>query len=141
MNIESDEYLDSLVGAAIKEARESKHLTQKQLGEKVGVQRARICSIEKGVNLRLSTLRRIFKALDMNAYLEIKGFGSVALYERLDKIENETQYENIMQRIEELLLIVTNETSIVDPNFIELDRLSSMVEAYEKIHYNINDLK
>lgn len=62
---------DYLVGLAIRRAREAQNLTQEQLGERIGVQRARICSIERGVNLRLSTLRRIFSALGMEVKLDI----------------------------------------------------------------------
>lgn len=62
---------DYLVGLAIRRARESQHLTQEELGERIGVQRARISSIEKGTNLRLSTLRRIFRALNINVSLDI----------------------------------------------------------------------
>lgn len=63
--------VDFKIGQAIRQVREAKGLTQTQLGELVGVQKARICSIEKGANMRLSTLRRILKALDMNATLLI----------------------------------------------------------------------
>lgn len=70
---------DYLIGLAIRRARESKNLTQEQLGERIGVQRARICSIEKGVNLRLSTLRRIFNALDMKVKLDIENMQSIVL--------------------------------------------------------------
>ena len=70
---------DYLVGLAIRKARESKNLTQEQRGERIGVQRARICSIEKGVNLRLSTLRRIFSALDMEVKLDIENMPSIVL--------------------------------------------------------------
>lgn len=52
-------------------------------------------------------------------------------------IQNETQYKVIMQRINELLKVVSNETSPNDPNFIELDILSEMVEMYEEIHYPV----
>ena len=62
---------DFLVGLAIRQAREAQHLTQEQLGEKIGVKKARISSIEKGANLRLSTLRRIFTALGMEVKLDI----------------------------------------------------------------------
>ncbi|MDD5838553.1 MAG: helix-turn-helix transcriptional regulator [Muribaculaceae bacterium] len=72
---ERDEYdakvKDYLVGLAIRRAREAQNLTQEQLGERIGVQRARISSIEKGTNLRLSTLRRIFTALGMEVNLSI----------------------------------------------------------------------
>ncbi|MDD6851372.1 MAG: helix-turn-helix transcriptional regulator [Bacteroidales bacterium] len=70
---------DYLVGLAIPKARESKNLTQEQLGERIGVQRARIRSIEKGVYLRLSTLRRIFSALDMEVKLDIANMPSIVL--------------------------------------------------------------
>lgn len=49
-------------------------------------------------------------------------------------IQNETQYRAIMQRIEELLKIVNNNTSPTDSNYIELDILSEMVEEYEEKH-------
>lgn len=70
---------DYLVGLAIRKARESRNLTQEQLGERIGVQRARICSIERGANLRLSTLRRIFSALGMEVKLDIVNLQSIPL--------------------------------------------------------------
>lgn len=70
---------DYIIGLAIRKARESQNLTQEQLGERIGVQRARICSIEKGVNLRLSTLRRIFSALDIEVSLDIANVQKIAL--------------------------------------------------------------
>lgn len=80
---ERDEYEakvdDYMVGLAIRRARESKNLTQEQLGERIGVQRARICSIERGANLRLSTIRRIFSALGMEVKLDIVNLQSVPL--------------------------------------------------------------
>ncbi len=62
---------DYLVGCAIREAREAQNLTQEELGLRIGVQKARISSIERGANLRLSTLRRIFKALGLEVKLDI----------------------------------------------------------------------
>lgn len=80
---ERDEYEakvdDYMVGLAIRRARESRNLTQEQLGERIGVQRARICSIERGANLRLSTIRRIFSALEMEVKLDIANLQSVPL--------------------------------------------------------------
>lgn len=62
-----------------KEIKRAQHLTQTQLGEKIGVQKSRICSIEKGVNLRLSTLRRIFKALGMSVKLDIAEMDTIPI--------------------------------------------------------------
>lgn len=80
---ERDEYEarveDYMVGLAIRKAREAKNLTQEQLGERIGVQRARICSIERGANLRLSTIRRIFSALEMEVRLDIGNMQSIPI--------------------------------------------------------------
>lgn len=47
------------------------------------------------------------------------------------------QYEYALNRIEELLPLVTDETPASDTNAIELTIVSDVVEAYEKIHYSI----
>lgn len=70
---------DYLVGLAIRRAREAQNLTQEQLGERIGVQRSRICSIERGTNLRLSTIRRIFSALGLEVKLDIANIQSIPL--------------------------------------------------------------
>ena len=70
---------DYLVGLAIRRAREAQNLTQEQLGERIGVQRARICSIERGANLRLSTIRRIFSALGLKVKLDIDDMKPIPL--------------------------------------------------------------
>ncbi len=53
------------------------------------------------------------------------------------KIENETQYNWAMARIEELLPKVNDSTPDNDPNSIELYLISALVEEYEDIHYPI----
>lgn len=50
------------------------------------------------------------------------------------KIENERQYEVAMERIEELLKIVDDNTPSDDKNSIELVLLSNLVADYEDIH-------
>lgn len=47
------------------------------------------------------------------------------------------QYEYALNRIEELLPLVGEDTSVYDKNSIELTIVSDVVEAYEKIHYPI----
>lgn len=59
----------------------------------------------------------------------------------LTKIETESQYNEAMTQIDKLLQIVSNETPLEDPNMVELIRLSDLVEEYERIHYNIMNLK
>lgn len=53
-----------LLGNAIKQARRDRNLTQEQLGELVGVQKAQISKIENGAkNARIETILKVFEAL------------------------------------------------------------------------------
>lgn len=47
------------------------------------------------------------------------------------------QYEYSLNRIEELLPLVTDETPASDKNAVELAIVSDIVEAYEKLHFPI----
>ena len=53
------------------------------------------------------------------------------------QIKNEAAYRVALQRIDELLPLVNDETPTSDKNYIELDMLSDMVEEYEEKHYPI----
>lgn len=53
------------------------------------------------------------------------------------KIETEAQYNWAMNRIEELLPFVNNETPVDDPKYIELILISNLVGDYEDEHYPI----
>lgn len=48
------------------------------------------------------------------------------------------QYEYALNRIEELLPLVTDETPASDKNAVELTIVSDIVETYEKLHYPIS---
>ena len=53
-----------LLGQAIKKARQERNLTQEQLGELVGVQKAQIFKIENSItNARFATILKVFDAL------------------------------------------------------------------------------
>jgi len=53
-----------LLGMAIKRARKERNMTQEQLGELVGVQKAQISKIENSVkNARFETILKVFEAL------------------------------------------------------------------------------
>ena len=53
-----------LLGQAIKQARQERNLTQEQLGNLIGVQKAQISKIENSVkNARLETILKVFNAL------------------------------------------------------------------------------
>lgn len=48
------------------------------------------------------------------------------------EIKNEVQYQKLLDRVEELLQVVGNDTLTDDQNFIELDLLSELVFEYEE---------
>lgn len=77
---EYDEQVElMLVGEAIRKARIAQSLSQEQLGELVGVQKAQISRLENGKNLTISTIRRLFRAMNQKVTLEIPSIGRVAL--------------------------------------------------------------
>ena len=55
----------------------------------------------------------------------------------MTRIENEIQYRSTMQRINELLEVVTNETPTDDVRSVELVLLSNLVADYEDEHYPV----
>ena len=70
-----------LMGEAIKKAREERHLTQEQLGERIGVKRAQISRLERGYSITIPTMRRVFKALGVvTATVDLGIAGKVALW-------------------------------------------------------------
>ena len=62
-----------LLGQAIKQARQERNLTQAQLGELVGVQKAQISKIENSVkNARFETILKVFEALDAKIMFNVE---------------------------------------------------------------------
>ncbi len=62
-----------LLGQAIKHARQERNLTQEQLGELVGVQKAQISKIENSVkNARFETILKVFDALGAKVNFSIE---------------------------------------------------------------------
>ena len=69
------------IGEAIKKARLMQNLTQEELGERIGVQRAQISRLEKGYSISIPTMSRVFKALGIaSATLDLGICGKVALW-------------------------------------------------------------
>ena len=71
-----------IVGESIRKARLAQNLTQEQLGERIGVQRAQISKLEKGTSvITLPTMSRIFQALGIaTATLDLGIAGKIALW-------------------------------------------------------------
>lgn len=76
-----EEVENYFVGETIRQTRIAQKLTQEQLGEKIGVQRAQISKFEKGKSISLSSMRRVFKALGITtATLDLGNAGKIALW-------------------------------------------------------------
>ena len=56
----------------------------------------------------------------------------------MTRIENEMQYNSALQRIDELLKVVDDNTPEDDVRSVELVLLSNLVADYEDIHYPIS---
>jgi HTH-type transcriptional regulator/antitoxin HigA len=52
-------------------------------------------------------------------------------------INTEIQYEKALERVDELLRVVDNETNENDKNYIELDLLSDLVAEYEEKYFPV----
>jgi DNA-binding XRE family transcriptional regulator len=53
-----------LIGKAIKQTRQERHLTQEELGKLIGVQKAQISRLESNAsNATIDTLMKVFSAL------------------------------------------------------------------------------
>lgn len=69
------------IGEAIKKARLMQNMTQEELGERVGVQKAQISRIEKGYSISIPTMSRVFKALGVTTgTLDLGRGGKIALW-------------------------------------------------------------
>ncbi len=70
------------LGEAIRKTRLAQKLTQEELGERIGVQRAQISRLEKGrTPISLQTMSRVFQALGVaKATLDLGIAGKVALW-------------------------------------------------------------
>ena len=70
------------LGEAIRNTRLAQKLTQEELGERIGVQRAQISRLEKGrTPISLQTMSRVFQALGVaTATLDLGVAGKVALW-------------------------------------------------------------
>lgn len=57
----------------------------------------------------------------------------------MTKIENQVQYEWAIKRVEVLLPLVDDNTSLNDPNCIELELLSNLVADYSEEHFALGE--
>ena len=75
--VERDQYEHELrmdvLGRMIKSARQERQLTQEQLGQLVGVQKAQISKLENGSNsATIDTILKVFHAMKAEIYFHVK---------------------------------------------------------------------
>lgn len=62
-----------LIGKAIKQTRKERNLTQEQLGQLIGVQKAQISRLENNAgNVTIDTLLKVFTALKAKVKLQVE---------------------------------------------------------------------
>ncbi len=62
-----------ILGEALKQARKERQLTQAELGELVGVQKAQISKLENSLkNARLETILKVFRALNLRIVFNLE---------------------------------------------------------------------
>ena len=67
------EHQMDLIGKAIKQTRQERHLTQEELGKLIGVQKAQISRLENNAsNVTMDTLLRVFTALKAKIKLQVE---------------------------------------------------------------------
>lgn len=95
-----------MVGQKIKEIRESKGLTQEDLGKLVGVQKAQISKIENGNNLTISTINKVFKALNLEAKLSIEDI-ELSLGKRISTLNKRVINNEVKVETKPMIIVVT----------------------------------
>jgi HTH-type transcriptional regulator / antitoxin HipB len=72
-NIFEYELQMDLIGKAIKQTRQERHLTQEELGKLIGVQKAQISRLENNAsNVTMDTLLKVFTALKAKIKLQVE---------------------------------------------------------------------
>jgi HTH-type transcriptional regulator/antitoxin HipB len=62
-----------LIGKAIRQTRQERHLTQEELGKLIGVQKAQISRLENNAgNVTIDTLMKVFSALKAKVKLQVE---------------------------------------------------------------------
>lgn len=59
----------------------------------------------------------------------------------MTKIENETKYRRAVERVDELLPLVNDQTPTDDKNYVELVLLSNLVADYSDEHFALEPTK
>lgn len=69
------------LGEVVREHRLNQNLTQAELGERMGVKKSQVSKLERGEDMSLRSMRRVFRALGVeSATLDLGSAGKVTLW-------------------------------------------------------------
>lgn len=69
------------LGEVVRERRLDQNLTQEELGKRMGVKKSQVSKLERGDDMSLRSMRRVFRALGVeSATLDLGAAGKVALW-------------------------------------------------------------
>lgn len=69
------------LGEVVRERRLDQNLTQEELGRRMGVKKSQISKLERGGDMSLRSMRRVFRALGVeSATLDLGAAGKVTLW-------------------------------------------------------------
>ena len=69
------------LGEVVRERRLDQNLTQEELGKRMGVKKSQISKLERGDDMSLRSMRRVFRALGVeSATLDLGAAGKVTLW-------------------------------------------------------------
>ncbi len=69
------------IGEIVRENRLRQHLTQEELGKRIGVKKSQVSKLERGEDMSLRSMRRVFRALGItSATLDLGDAGKVTLW-------------------------------------------------------------
>lgn len=69
------------LGEVVRERRLNQNLTQEELGKRMGVKKSQVSKLERGDDMSLRSMRRVFRALGVeSATLDLGAAGKVTLW-------------------------------------------------------------
>lgn len=69
------------LGEVVRERRMDQNLTQEELGKRMGVKKSQVSKLERGDDMSLRSMRRVFRALGVeSATLDLGAAGKVTLW-------------------------------------------------------------
>ena len=131
--------IDEIV-ATIRAARQAKALTQKELGQRVGLPQSHISKIEKGaVDLQLSSLVQIARALD----LEVK----LVPRRALAAVDGAVRSHNATVETSRALYLLNEQAQLAErikdsfPNLLQIDGFRNAIRNIRKLQFDAVQLK